>query len=563
MRQAILILLILFGFAGAQGQAAATLVLVHGRIWTENPSQPEAEAIAVRGNRILAVGTSAKILKWAGKHARVIDLKGKRVVPGFNDAHTHFMDAADALTSVHLQGARTPQEFRSRVAAFVKTMPAGEWMTHGNWSAEGWPDGELPTHALIDDVTPINPVAVWSVDGHSVLANALAMQIAGVGRETKDVVGGVIVRDAGGAPTGFFRDAATALIASKMPPMTEVQMHRATTAGLNYAAEHGVTSLQSLAGYIGDDRQFGFLHFWQRAEEEKWLTVRISVYPAIEEWQQVAQEKQSPRKNALVRLGGVKAFADGSMGSHTAWLSYPYEDQPQTAGIASAELHDSAKLLSEIVAADAAGVQVAIHAIGDKANHEVLNLFEQAEAVQPSSTHRFRIEHAQLLQTEDMQRFARLHVIASMQPYHEATAGVWAEKRIGKERSARAYAWRSLLDNGTTLAFGSDWPVAPMDPLMGIYAATTRRTLDGKNSTGWMPQQRVTVTEAVHAYTLGAAYAEFQEKEKGSLEPGKLADVVVLTDDIFRVDPVLIEKARINMTIFNGKVVYEQNAKTR
>lgn len=541
----------------------ATLILTHGKIWTENPQQPEVEAVAIFGTHILAVGSSAQMLKFAGSGTRIVDLHDRRVVPGFNDAHVHFIQGSLGLRAVNAIHAKTPEEFRELVARFARTLPKGEWIADGAWDHENWPGAQLPTHQLIDAVTPDNPVALPRLDGHMILANAKAMQIAGITKNTPDVPGGVIVRDADGNPTGIFKDAAEDLIDSHIPPPTPERLRQALNDGLRYAAEHGVTSVQEMANDAHETLGSN-MRLYEEALHEGKLTVRIAQFPGLYTWRnQAALGIEAGFGGDVLRLGGLKAFADGSLGSTTAWLFAPYVDAPNTSGIASDTLLHPEEMYANMKAADAAHLQLAIHAIGDRANHTILDLYERLEKENPAWPRRLRIEHAQHLVAADIPRFAQLHVIASMQPYHAIDDGRWAIKRLGPERLKTSYAWRSLLDSGAVLAFGSDWPVAPMDPLMGIYAATTRRTLDGKNPNGWIPAQKITVAEAVHAYTLGSAYAEYQEKLKGSIEPGKLADLVVLTDDIFHEDPVLIEKTRVEMTIFGGKVIYDRMTQSK
>lgn len=546
------------------GQAQhATLILTHGKIWTENPHQVETEAIALYGDHILAVGTSSQMMQLADKETRVIDLHGRRVLPGFNDAHVHFIQGSMGLRAVNAIHARTPMEFRDLVADFARKLPKGEWIADGAWDHENWPGAQLPTHQLIDSVTPDNPVALPRLDGHMLLANAKAMEIAGINKNTPDVPGGVIVRDALGNPTGIFKDAAENLIASHIPDSSPERVQQALEDGLRYAAEHGVTSVQEMANDARETMP-GSLRAYQAALREGKLTVRIAQFPGLYTWKnQASLGIQAGFGSSTLRLGGLKAFADGSLGSTTAWLFAPYVDAPNTSGIASDTLLKPEEMYAAMKGADAAHLQLAIHAIGDRANHTILDMYERLEKENPKWNRRLRIEHAQHLTAADIPRFARLHVIASMQPYHAIDDGRWAVKRLGSERLKTSYAWRSLLDSGATLAFGSDWPVAPMDPLMGIYAATTRRTLDGKNPDGWIPEQKITVAEAVHAYTMGSAYAEYQEQVKGSLEPGKLADLIVLSDDIFHEDPALIEKTRVEMTVFGGKVIYDRETPAR
>ncbi len=545
----------------AHAQVYATLVLMHGHIWTENPAQPEAEAIAVYGNRILRVGTSADVLRLAGPATRVIELHERRVVPGFNDAHVHFVTGGLVLANVQLLDASSQAEFRERIARFARSQPAGAWILSGIWDHERWTPAALPTHALIDDVTPQNPVFVMRLDGHMGLANALAMKLAGVDRNTKDVPGGVIVRDPEGNPTGMFKDAAMTLINRVIPPLSLQQTETAVLAAQREAARNGVTSVQEMADDQDDTSGPEHLRALQSLEREGRLAVRISVNLRLLDWKNLAGSGiQAGFNDEYVQVGGLKAFADGGLGASTAWLFAPYKDAPNTSGLATDELQHPEQMFTDLKGEDQAGLQIAIHAIGDRANRAILDLYERLEKENGPRDRRLRIEHAQHLTVADIPRFAQLHVIASMQPYHAIDDGRWAEKRLGPDRVRYAYDFRSLLDSGATLAFGSDWPVAPLDPIMGIYAAVTRRTLDGKNPNGWVPEQKITVEQAVHAYTVGAAYAQFEEKQKSSLEPGKLADIVVLSTDIFHIDPVQIEKTRVELTILDGRVIYDASA---
>jgi hypothetical protein len=532
-------------------QASMTLVLVNGKIWTANPQQPEAEAVALRGNRIVAVGSNAEIRKLQPPGTPVVDLHGRRVVPGFNDAHVHFFRGGASLAGPQLRYTKSKQEFRDRLAAFAKALPTGQWITEGQWDHENWSPAELPTRQLIDDVTQNWPVFVSRLDAHMSLANSVALKLAGVDRNTKDVPGGVIVRDVEGNPTGILKDAAQALVSRVIPPPSQEQIITAIKAAQSYANANGVTSVQDMTASPDVFRAY------QTMLKNGQLTVRISAHQPLTDWKHLADVGiLADFGNEYLHIGGVKGYADGSLGSTTALLFAPYLDAPNTSGITSAELADPEKMWRNIEGADAAGLQIAIHAIGDKANRTILDFYERLEQEHGPRDRRLRIEHAQHLTPADIPRFGRMHVIASMQPYHLIDDGRWAEKRIGPERAKMAYAFRSLLDSGATLAFGSDWSVAPMVPLMGIYAAATRRTLDGKRPGGWIPEQKISVAEAARAYTTGSAYASFEEKIKGSIEPGKLADLVVLTDDIFAIDPVKIADTKVFLTLFDGRTVY-------
>ncbi len=547
------------GPAGAQ--AIASIVLVHGHLWTENPAQPEAEAIAIDSNRILRVGTSAEILHLAGPATRVIDLHGRRVVPGFNDAHVHFIGGGQGLAGVQLRTAKSQAEFRQRMASFAASQPEGTWILDGDWDHERWTPAALPMHQLIDDVTMHNPVWVERLDGHMGLANALAMKLAGIDRNTPDIPGGMIVRDETGNPTGIFKDAAMALITRVLAPLSEAQIEAATVAAQDEAARHGVTSVQEMADSNDDAGGADRLRAYQSLARQGRLNVRISEHVRLADWKFLAASGiQAGFHDDLIQVGGLKLMGDGGLGASTAWLFAPYDDSPGNSGFASDALQKPEQVYADMQGADQAGLQIATHAIGDRANHVVLDLYQRVEEKNGPRDRRFRIEHAQHLAASDIPRFAQLHVIASMQPYHAIDDGRWAQKRLGAVRVHDSYVFRSLLESGATLAFGSDWPVAPMDPIMGIYAAVTRRTLDDRNPGGWIPEQKISVKEAVHAYTMGSAYAEFDENIKGSLEAGKLADFTVLSRDIFHIDPAEIQNTRVDLTICDGRIVYDSSA---
>jgi predicted amidohydrolase YtcJ len=393
------------------------------------------------------------------------------------------------------------------------------------------------------------------------LANALAMKLAGVDKNTKDVPGGLIVRDSDGNPTGIFKDAAKTLIEHVQPRPSMEQILSAIKAAQTYATENGVTSVQDMGVFTaqGVDTMADVIRGYQILERRGELRVRISTHLPLVDWKRLASAGiMADFGSEKLQIGALKSFADGSLGSTTAWFYEPYSDAPTTSGIPSPELLHPEEMYAHMRDADKAGLQIAVHAIGDRAIRTILDMFERLETENGASDRRLRIEHAQHLSPVDIPRFAKLHVVASMQPYHAIDDGRWADKRIGSDRVKTTYAFRSLLDAGAVLAFGSDWFVAPMNPLAGIYAAVTRRTLDGKNPDGWVPRQKISVEEAVHAYTVGSAYASLEDGVKGSIEPGKLADLAVLSDDIFHMNPVEIENARVNITIFDGKVIFER-----
>ncbi len=552
-----LLLLLLTGVS-APAIAQADLVALHGKVWTENPAQPEAEALAISGHRILAVGTDAEIQKLAGPRTQVLDLQGHRVVPGFNDAHVHFFWGGQGLASVQLTDAPSRRVFVARIAAFAKTRPADEWIVDGNWDEQKWTPVQLPSHDWIDAVTPDNPVWVQRSDGHMCLANARAMQLAGISKSTPDLPGGTIVRDAEGNPTGLFKDAAKDLVERVIPPPSDAQVDAALLAAQKYALDNGVTSVQDM-GFTGShaaDWQSRIVRGYQRLMAESKWHVRVSArFPLDEDARLRNLGIETNFGNDTLVIGSVKAFADGSLGSATAWFVQPFDDQPGNRGAPTEQLSHPEEFFAKLQAADRAGNHIATHAIGDKANETILDLYDRLEREDGPADRRLRIEHAQHLRPEDIPRFAQLHVIASVQPYHAIDDGRWAEQRIGHERARTTYAFRSLLDAGAVLALGTDWFVAPLNPMLTIYAATTRRTLDGKHPDGWFPEQKLTVAQAVHAYTVGSAFAESQDDLKGSLAPGKLADFDVLSDDIFHMDPVGIEHVTMLTTVLGGEIV--------
>ncbi len=536
------------------------LILAGGRIWTGNPAQPRAEALAITRNRITNVGASRDLLKLRGPNTRVIELRNRLAVPGFNDAHVHFYLGGASLSGVQLRKAKTPLEFRERVAEFVRSKPKGEWVLFGQWDPEDWVPAHLPRHSLIDDVTPDQPVFLSRVDGHTSLANSTAMKLAGVDRHTPDVPGGEIERDASGAPTGIFKDAARTLISRVIPAPTVDAMVSALSSAQEHSLQYGVTSVQDM-GLLGADAissSADLLRAYQKLLHRNELKVRVSLHTPLPIWRRLADLGIAAGfGSSRFRIGALKGFADGSLGSTTAWFFEPYADAPQTCGHPSDELCDQATMYGNIVESDRAGLRLAIHAIGDRANDKVLNFFEHLEQDNGARDRRCRIEHAQHVRPADIPRFAAQLVIASVQPYHALDDGRWAERRIGAERARYSWPFRSLLDAGTVLALGSDWWVAPIDPLLTIYAAVTRCTVDAKHCEGWIPEQKISIGEAVHAYTWGSAYASCEEHIKGSLEPGKLADIAVLSHDIFHIDPREIQHTKVDMTILDGEVVYE------
>ena len=538
--------------ASAQQPSSADLVIQHGLVWTVDRAHPQAEAVAIHGSRIIAVGSDADIAKWIGPGTKTIDAHGKSVLPGFIDAHVHFSTGGGEISSVQLRDAATPQEFARRIGEHARKRPKGEWILGGTWDHELWGGTPLPSHDWLDAVTPDTPVFVARYDGHMALANGLALRRAGITRETKDPPGGTIVRDKDGNPTGLLKDAAMDLVYRVIPPPSEEQLLRMIHAAMDEARRFGVTSVHDISS-TEDVRAYQTLA--ARGE----LTLRIYCITPLPEWEAPATTGiRAGFGNDWIHLGALKGFADGSLGSTTALFEQPFTDAPETSGLPNEMMLPEGNMLKMALGADKAGLQLAVHAIGDKANRIMLDVYaETAKQNGPREDRRWRIEHAQHLRPDDFARFAQLGVIASVQPYHAIDDGRWAEKRIGHERCKTTYAFRTFLDHGVRLAFGSDWTVAPINPMLGLYAAVTRATLDGKNPNGWFPEQKLTLQEAIEAYTMGSAFAEFREKEKGSITPGKLADVVILDTDLFSIAPEKIKGVAARYTVVGGKVVYE------
>lgn len=537
--------------ASAQSKPAADLIITNAKIWTVDKTRPQAESLAVLRDRIVAVGNSTEVDAWHGPQTKVIDAQGKLLLPGFNDAHVHFVDGGDHLQSVQLKDAATPQEFAHRIEERAKITPKGEWITGGDWDEQKWSPADLPTKELVDPVTPETPVWVNRYDGHESLANSVTLRLANITSKTPDPPGGQIVHDAQGNPTGILRDAAQDLVGKVMPAMSREHRMRSIRRALEHAASLGVTSVQDMNPTYDDVKAYSEL------AEQGALTTRIYVAPMETGWRD--QAKIGVRHGfgtAYFRMGAVKGYADGSLGSETAYFFDPYTDAPQSHGLLSDEMHPVSAMRQRLQGADAAGLQLCIHAIGDRAISMTLDMFEQIEKANGKRDRRWRIEHSQHMAAKDFARYARLGVIASVQPYHAIDDGRWAEKRIGPDRIKRTYAFRTFLEHGVKLAFGTDWSVAPLNPMWGIYAAVTRATLDGKNPNGWVPEEKLSVAESVEAYTMGSAYAEFQEKEKGSITAGKLADFVVLSDDIFKIPLTAIKDVKVEATFVGGKVVY-------
>lgn len=549
-----------FPVANASGSSAPDLVVLNAKIWTVNRAQPEAEALAVVRDRIAAIGTSAEMRRRIGPKTRVLDAKGRRIVPGFYDSHVHLLGSGLRMSEVALKDAKDEAEFGKRLREFDGKLPRDRWLLGGEWDHDRTFSGRLPTAELIDKYVADRPVFLRRYDGHMAVVNNRVLQLAGINAETPDPPGGVIYRKPGSRqPSGVLRDNAMALVTRHVPRATEEEIIDAVRAALAEARQVGVTSMQDMDGSGAATRRRLFRLYQQLARQGK-LTARIDLRWPLADWRSLAALGiEANFGSDWVRIGGVKGFIDGSLGSSTAKMFAPYRHEKGNTGVYVTPLN---RLREYIEGADAAGLSVAVHAIGDRANAELLDIFADVVKKNGPRDRRFRIEHAQHLRPTDYGRFKELNVIASLQPYHAIDDGRWAEGRIGAERCASSYACRSLLDAGARLAFGSDWSVAPLNPLLGIDAAVNRRTLDGKHLDGWFAQQKISVAEAIEAYTLGSAYAAFQEIDIGSLQIGKLADMAMLSRDILaESERDRIADTQVLTTIVGGKIVFRRSQK--
>lgn len=525
----------------------ADLVITNAIIWTGNENEPRAEAMAISGDTILSLGSSQEIYKFIGKNTEIRDLSRKFVTPGFIDSHVHLLTGGFNLNSVQLRNAKTPLEFIQKIEAFAKTVPKGLWILGGDWDHENW-GGELPTKEWIDEVTKDNPVFITRLDGHMSLANSVALELAGVSNKTPDIDGGDIVRNTIGELTGLLKDNAANLIWPFVTEPTEEEYEKSLIAAMKYLSSNGVTSVHHMSAA-------GHYSVLKKARANDKLITRIYAMYPLSDWENLKKEINiNGSGDDWLKIGGLKGFVDGSLGSHTAAFFDPYIDNPSDNGFFVTQIDSIYKFVK---AADKENLQIMIHAIGDKAIHNLLNIFEKIQKENINKDRRFRVEHAQHISQNDIKRFSQLNVIPSMQPYHAIDDGRWAEKLIGSDRIKTTYAFKSLLDSQAKLVFGSDWFVAPPIPLMGIYAAVTRRTLDDKNPEGWVPEQKITAVQALISYTKNAAYASFEEDIKGTLEPGKLADFVIISEDLTKVDPVRIKDLKILETYIGGKKVYD------
>ena len=521
----------------------ADLVIQGGTVWTGlSTGRGHPGAVAISNGKILAVGDSTEIARYVASGTQVLHADGGLVLPGFADGHTHFIDGGFQLTSVDLRDAATPQEFVRRVKEFAAGLQPGEWITGGDWDHELWRGTPLPQRDWIDSVTPNNPVFVNRLDGHMALANSAAMRAAGVTAATAAPPGGEIVSG------GVFKDQAMDLVWRAFPEPSAEKRDSALARAMAHAASLGVTATAHMSASWAD------LATYHRLQQAGRMTLRVAVYLPLDQWQAVADTvKRAGQGDDWVRIGGVKGYMDGSAGSRTAYFFEPFSD---SAGYSGLMQHTESEMRTWIGNADSAGLQVAVHAIGDRANALLLAIYDSVARAHGTRDRRFRDEHAQHLRPQEIPLFGALRVVPSMQPYHAIDDGRWLEKRIGPVRVRTTYPFRSLIGADAPLAFGSDWTVAPLDPLLGVYAAVTRRTLDGRHPGGWVPDQKITVGEALRAYTYGNAWAMFMDQKWGALVAGRYADIVVLDRDLFAVPPEQIGNVKVRYTIVGGKVVY-------
>lgn len=525
---------------------------------------PRAQAFAVRHGRIVAVGANAEIQKLKGKKTKVVDLGGRFTMPGFNDAHLHLASGGMEKLTVSLTGARSLEEMLERIAAKVKTAERGQWIVGRGWDHTLWPGQKLPTRYDLDKVTGDHPAVFTRVDGHISVANSKALQMSSITRETKDPPGGTIDRGEVDEPTGILRESARGLLA-KIPDPTPSQRRQAVLLALTEAAQNGLTSAQDNSDWQD------FLVYEDLQREDK-LTLRITEWMPFRTPVAMLQQRRAhhDQSDPMLRTGLLKAFMDGTLGSRTAYMLAPYADDPKNTGLQQFDRQELMNMARERVLA---GFQLGFHAIGDAGVDLALDAFEHAaRSVAEQSARmpnpgarkqdfRFRIEHAQVMAPEQFARMKKLGVIGSMQPNHLLTDMNWAEQRIGKERARVSYPWREMLKHGIVLAFGTDYPVEPLTPFRGLYAAVSRKNLAG--TAEYVPEQKITIDEAIAAYTTGAAFAEFAENDKGALLPGMFADFIVLDRDVTKVAPPELLKTRVLRTVVGGKTVYEAAASAK
>jgi predicted amidohydrolase YtcJ len=563
---AVLVVLTMASFASAQKQSVfSDVIFVNGDIYTGAASSSPAnlpkdtqlatltvvarpaQAIAVSGGYIMAVGTNEEIQKHKGPKTQVIDLGGHFAMPGFNDAHVHLGSGGFEKLNVNLVGCKSLDEMKQRIADRAKTAGPGEWLQGRGWDHTLWAKVETPTRADIDAVSGDHPAIFNRVDGHIAIANSAALKAAGITAQTPDPHGGKIDRDDKGEATGILRETAMGAVFSKIPPPGMAQRRRAAELALEDAASHGITSAQ-------DNSDWEDFLTYELLEKEGKLTLRIAEWLPFDASVAELEKKRSHHlaSDSMLHTTMLKGFMDGSLGSRTAAMLAPYDDDPKNAGIPR---YEQDPLNQKAAERAKAGFQLGFHAIGDRGARMALDAFAYGMERSDKRDFRFRIEHAQVIAPEDFQKFKDLGVIASMQPNHLLTDMNWAESHIGAKRARYSYAWREFLNHGVALAFGTDYPVEPITPFRGIYAAVTRQNEGGTRE--YFPEQELTIHEAIAAYTTGSAYAEFEERKKGQLVPGMLADFVVLDRDITKIEPAEILKTRVLRTVVGGKTVYQ------
>jgi predicted amidohydrolase YtcJ len=528
----------------------ADRIYINASIWTGDTSNTHAEAIAIKNNTILFVGND--YLPYKGNNTEITDLHGKMMVPGFIDNHTHFLAGGYQLASVDLRSSKTKPGFITTLKAFIGTLPDNRWIRGGDWDHEAW-GGDLPVKEWIDSISGQHPIFINRYDGHMALVNTLTLRLAHISKHTPNPPGGEIVKDPKtGEPTGILKDEAMNLVIHIIPPPSEKELNESLQRAIQHAFSFGVTQVHDMGSYGG----WPDLATYQNAYSNKNLALRIYSFVPTSDWRKLDSfVKKNGWGNDQLRWGGLKGFVDGSLGSTTAWFYQPYLDAPTKTGL---QITDTNLLRKWIIQADSAGLHVTTHAIGDRANDWILNVYEEAENRNGKKDRRFRVEHAQHLTQKAIPRFVSLQVIPSMQPYHAIDDGKWAAKRLDSARLKGSYAFKSLLNTNAKLTFGTDWTVAPLDPMGGIYAAVTRRTLDDRNPDGWFPEQKISVQEALTCYTVNNAYAGFQETKLGQLKTGMLADFAVLSDNLFTIAPEKIREVKILLTVVNGKEVYKR-----
>ncbi len=533
-------------------KSSIDIIIHNAKVWTGSSSE-FMNSILIKGEKITFIGNDDNVLNFSDENTRLIDAEGRLILPGFIDSLTHFIQGGFQLNSVDLRQAFSRQEFVSLISQKIRTMAENSWLTGGDWDHQQFPDKELPKAEWIDSVTEDVFVFVTRHDGHMGVANSRAIELAGITNQTPDPLGGTIVRDPiTGEATGILKDAAMNLMWNIIPDKSIDERTEAAMTAMQHAAESGVTSIHDMGAW--DD-----MNVYIKLEKESKLSVRVNFYAPIYKIQQVLDtDKDMFPSSPLLKLSGFKGFVDGSLGSSTAYFFEPFSDDSTNSGLLDAEMLPPGKMNHRVMRADSAGWQLAIHAIGDKANSMMLDIYEQTIVKNGKRDRRFRIEHAQHIDPSDFSRYSENSILASVQPFHAIDDGRWAVKKIGYERGKTTYAFRTFLDSGVRLAFGSDWTVAPLNPLQGIYASVTRRTTDGANPNGWYPEQKITLNEALIAYTSGAAYAGFDENLIGSIEIGKYADLIIVNENLFTIPPEDIDKVFVDMTIFNGKVIFER-----